>query len=322
MPPPSVRYRIEHFTAYDYSQSVSVSHHLGRLCPQANACQTVHDFRLEVNPVPALCVHDLDYFGNRVDRFSIQEAHERLEVTTHSDVEVNCLAWTPKQVTPPWEEVRDGIPRDRSRDGLAAFESCFRSEIVPLGKPYADYASSSFPKGRPFLEGVMDLTKRINADFSFDATATTVATPVGEVLENRRGVCQDFAHLQIACLRSMRLPARYVSGYVRTEPPPGRPRLVGVDATHAWVAVYCPGFGWVEFDPTNQCVAANNHVRVAYGRDFEDVSPLRGTVVGGGWQQLTIGVTVRPSDEDELAPAPAPPQNAPPPLSQSQNQSL
>lgn len=309
-----VRYRIAHFTAYDYSHSVSVSHHLARLRPRATACQKVHDFRLVVNPEPALAVNDLDYFGNRVDRFSIQVAHERLEVTAHCDVEVNCPLWTPSQFSPPWEEVKTGVPRDRSRDGLAAYESCFASTIVPVGPDYADYAATSFPEGRPMLEGVMDLTKRINAEFSFDPTATTVATPVGEVLENRRGVCQDFAHLQIACLRSLGLPARYVSGYVRTEPPPGRPRLVGVDATHAWVAVFCPGIGWVEFDPTNQCVAANNHVRVAYGRDFEDVSPLRGTVVGGGWQQLTIGVTVQPCDEK-------PPAGTQAPLSQSQSQS-
>ena len=143
----------------------------------------------------------------------------------------------------------------------------------------------------------MDLTTRIHREFTFDPTATTVSTPVAEVLRQRRGVCQDFAHLQIACLRSLGLPARYISGYVRTDPPPGRPRLIGVDATHAWVALFCPGIGWVEFDPTNRSRAGRDHVRVAVGRDYQDISPLRGTVISGGWQNLTIAVTVTPLDE-------------------------
>ncbi len=321
-PPPAttVRYRIEHDTAYDYSQTVSVSHHLGRLRPLDNDWQTLHEFRLRIDPEPSQRVDDIDYFGNRVDRFFLQEAHDRLVVRVFSDVEVGCPDWKPDMPSPAWEGVRDGIARDRSRGGLVAYECCFRSPLVPVGEKFADYARASFGEGRPLVEAAMDLTKRINAEFSFDATATTVSTPVSEVLEDRRGVCQDFAHLQIACLRSLGLPARYVSGYVRTEPPPGKPRLVGVDATHAWVAVFCPGLGWVEFDPTNRCLALNNHVRVAYGRDFGDVSPLRGTVVGGGWQKLSIGVTMRPSDEDEASPESGP--SEPSPLSQSQNQSL
>ncbi len=306
----SVRYRIEHLTAYDYSQEVAVSHHLGRLCPLGTSGQTLLDFRLEVSPAPAIIGHDHDYYGNRVERFSIQEAHARLRVLARADVVVSRSAPDLGGDGRSWEEVRDSIRADRGAAGLAAYECSFRSAIVPVGEVYADYIRPSFPKGRPLLEAVMDLTRRIHTDFTFDPAATTVATPVSEVLARRRGVCQDFAHLQIACLRSLGLPARYVSGYVRTEPPPGKPRLVGVDATHAWVAVFSPGIGWVEFDPTNRCLALNNHVRVAYGRDFEDVSPLRGTVVGGGWQRLTIGVTMTPSDEEEA------------PHSQSQNQTL
>lgn len=303
------RYRIEHLTAYDYSQEVSVSHHLARLCPLPSPSQTLRDFQLEISPTPTIQSGDHDYFGNRIDRFSIQEPHERLQVIARSDVEVHRAAPDLKTTAgPPWEQAREQIRADRGHEGLAAFECSFPSVIVPVGENFADYARPSFPRGRPLLEAAMDLTRRIHTDFTFDPTATTVATPVGEVLTDRRGVCQDFAHLQIACLRSLGLPARYVSGYVRTTPPPGRPRLVGVDATHAWVALYSPGHSWVEFDPTNQCLATNHHVRVAYGRDFADVSPLRGTVVGGGWQRLTIGVTMTPFDEQ-------------PPHSQSQTQS-
>ncbi len=295
-----VRYRIDHLTAYAYSQSVSVSHHVARLRPISGSGQTLLDFRLAIDPAPALHESDTDYFGNAVERFSIQEPHDRLAVTATSEVDVASVVPEVAGVGPAWEEVAAGVARDRSPEGLAAYECRFPSEMIPVDPRYADYAGDSFAPGRPMLEAVMDLTLRIHGDFRFDPTATTVATPVGDVLARRRGVCQDFAHLQIACLRSLGLPARYVSGYVRTDPPPGQKRLVGVDATHAWVSVYCPGVGWVEFDPTNRRVAGSTHVRVAYGRDFGDVSPLRGTVVGGGSQQLSIAVTVQPADE--LAP--------------------
>ena len=223
----------------------------------------------------------------------------RKRFDARSDVEVATSIPEVKGVGPAWESVNALLARDRTPAGLAAFESTFPSNMIPVGPAYADYAAPSFSPGRPLLEAAMDLTLRIHSEFKFDPAATTIATPVSEVLSGRHGVCQDFAHLQIACLRSLGVPARYVSGYVRTDPPPGQKRLVGVDATHAWVAVYCPGTGWVEFDPTNRRVAGNTHVRVAYGRDFGDVSPLRGTVIGGGWQKLSIAVTVRPSDEEE-----------------------
>jgi len=297
----AVRYRIEHLTAYDYSQKVSVSHQMARLCPIDGDDQRLIDFRLDCQPAAALVDRDVDYFGNRVDHFSIQEPHERLEVVARSDVEVNGGAPEVEGIGPAWETVLAELPRDRSVEGLRAFEQTFPSLMIPVGSEFAEYASESFLPGRPLLDAAFDLTLRIHADFTFDPKATTVATPLDEVYSKRRGACQDFANFQIACLRSLGLPARYVSGYVRTNPPPGQKRLVGVDATHAWVSVYCPGIGWVEFDPTNRRVAGNSHVRVAFGRDFGDVSPLRGTVIGGGFQRLSIAVTVSPSDEDESA---------------------
>ncbi|MCB1062024.1 MAG: transglutaminase family protein [Verrucomicrobiae bacterium] len=306
--PELVRYRIDHLTAYDYSQNVSISHHVARLRPISGNGQKLIDFRLTSNPAPTQLESDSDYFGNAVERFSIQEPHDRLEVVAFSEVEVSAAIPIVEGIGPAWEQVRASLAKDRSPTGLAAYECSFPSDMIPVGPEFADYAAASFSAERPVLEAALALTLQIHGDFKFDPTATTVATPVSEVLAKRRGVCQDFAHLQIACLRSLGIPARYVSGYVRTDPPPGQKRLVGVDATHAWVSVYCPGIGWVEFDPTNKRIAGDTHVRVAYGRDFGDVSPLRGTVIGGGWQQLSIAVTVQPTDELEV-PAPVPSQS-------------
>jgi transglutaminase-like putative cysteine protease len=156
------------------------------------------------------------------------------------------------------------------------------------------YAAASFPAGRPTLEALLDLTQRIYRDFTYDPRATTVSTPLNQVWRTRRGVCQDFAHFQIGCLRALGLPARYVSGYLVTKPPPGKPRLVGADASHAWVALYCPGVGWIDADPTNNVLPAEHHITVAYGRDFSDVSPVKGVILGGGHHTLSVAVDVTP----------------------------
>jgi transglutaminase-like putative cysteine protease len=193
--------------------------------------------------------------------------------------------------------VRDSVRRPRTRELLEAAGYAFESPYVTIVAEAAALAAPSFPAGRPLLEAVADLTRRIHADFTYDQRATTVSTPVSEVLANRRGVCQDFAHLQIACLRALGLPARYVSGYLSTTPPPGKPRLVGADASHAWLAVYVPGAGWVEFDPTNDVIPDDKHIVVAWGRDFGDVTPLRGVVMGGGSHSLRVSVDVSPQDE-------------------------
>ncbi|BCX47560.1 transglutaminase [Haloferula helveola] len=290
-----MKYRIEHLTQYDYSQEVSASHHLARLKPMTGEGQDVLEFEMEVEPEPADVRISRDYFGNEVQRFALQELHTSLKVKTTSLVTVS--GEDVGLVSLPWTAVRDEVRVQGSRDYPDACEYVFASGVVPVGREFANYASRFFKDGTPVLEGARELTRAIYEEFSFDPTATTVSTPVATVLRKKKGVCQDFAHFQIACLRSIGLPARYVSGYVRTEPPPGQPRMQGADATHAWVSVYCPGLGWTEFDPTNDLVPTDTHVRLAYGRDFSDISPLRGTVVGGGGQQLTIGVTMTPMEE-------------------------
>ena len=179
-------------------------------------------------------------------------------------------------------------------ENVSPYQFIFDSHLLPASPELADYARSSFPAGRPLMEGARDLCRRIHQDFKFNPKATTVATPIVEVMEKRQGVCQDFAHVGIACLRSLGLPARYVSGYIRTVPPKGKPRLVGADASHAWLAAYCPVLGWVDLDPTNDVIPSEDHITVAYGRDFADVSPVAGVLTGGGGHEVKVAVDVEP----------------------------
>ncbi|MFZ0742963.1 MAG: transglutaminase family protein [Terracidiphilus sp.] len=192
--------------------------------------------------------------------------------------------------SPAWEEVVRTLPADRGPEALDAFQFRFESPRIRLQPEFQKYAQKSFTPGRPLVEGLLDLTSRIHRDFRFDARVTTVRTTVEEVFRKKRGVCQDFAHFQIACLRSLGLSARYVSGYLRTYPPPGQPRMVGADASHAWVSAYCPGIGWIDVDPTNDVVPSTGHVTIAWGRDFGDVSPLHGLILGGGAHTLKVAV--------------------------------
>ena len=196
----------------------------------------------------------------------------------------------------PWEEAASSLPSDRSPEGLQAFQFGFESPRIRIRPEFADYARQSFTPRRPMREALLDLTTRIYTDFRFDTKVTNVRTPPEEVFKKRRGVCQDFAHVQIACLRSLNLAARYVSGYLRTYPPPGKPRLIGADASHAWVSAYCPGIGWMDVDPTNNMVPSDGHVTLAWGRDYGDISPLRGLVHGGGANTLKVAVDMEPLD--------------------------
>jgi transglutaminase-like putative cysteine protease len=232
----------------------------------------------------------VDYFGNILHIFTIQEPHTELVVESRSEVELSRDIESGSQQSPPWEVVVKSLPEDQSIAGVEAYQFRFESPRIKLRPEYAEYALQSFTSDRPLHEALLDLTARIHADFRFDAKVTTVRTPTEEVFRKRRGVCQDFAHLQIACLRSLHLAARYVSGYLRTYPPPGQPRLVGADASHAWVSAYCPGNGWLDLDPTNNVVPANDHVTLAWGRDYSDVSPLRGLILGGGVHELKVAV--------------------------------
>lgn len=289
-----MNYRVTHRTTYDYAEPVAVSHHAARVEPRSTAAQSRSDWRLVITPEPAVQVHRPDFFGNRVCFFALQQLHERLEVTATSVVSVGRRAVPPAEQTPPWEEVARRYRDPVAPEAIAPYQFVFGSPLVQPQPEFAAYARESFPVGRPLLAGVLDLNRRIHADFAYDPVATTVATPLAEVWAKRRGVCQDFAHVAIACLRSLGLPASYVSGYLRTVPPPGQPRLVGADATHAWFSVHVPAGGWVDFDPTNNCLPSDGHITVAYGRDFSDVSPVMGILTGGGSHQVTVAVDVEP----------------------------
>ena len=287
-----MNYEITHRTLYEYAAPVSVSQHVARLVPRATERQVCGEFSLDIFPAPTLRRTRTDYFGNELCLFSIQEVHQQLEIVTKSRVSVTAGGYVAAENSPAWQEVA-GLFRDPvSPEVVEPYQFVFDSPLVRASEELAGYALESFAAGTPLLVGAQDLTRRIFNDFKYDPKATTVATPLEEVWEKRHGVCQDFAHLGIACLRSLGLPARYVSGYLRTRPPVGRPRLVGVDASHAWFAVFCPGAGWVDFDPTNNCRPGEEHITVALGRDFGDVSPVAGILTGGGEHEVKVSVDV------------------------------
>jgi len=245
-----------------------------------------------VDPFPAVSREHTDFFGNRVSYFSIQQAHSVLEVTANSEVEVEPEELPDFEASLPWENVLEQLREGRDQDTLDARMFSLPSAFVPLVPAATEYACASFTTGRPILEAVSDLMSRIYREFEYDPHFTTVATPLAEVLEHRKGVCQDFAHLGLACLRGLGLAARYVSGYLETLPPPGQPKLQGADASHAWFSLFVPGVGWVDYDPTNDQVPREQHITVAVGRDFQDVTPLRGVFYGGGDHELEVAVDV------------------------------
>jgi transglutaminase-like putative cysteine protease len=286
-------FEVVHTTEYDYSEPVLVSHHVARLSPRALPRQDCMQHELEIDPAPAVEATHVDYFGNTVAFFAMQGAHSRLTVRARSTVTVRAPTRPDPFDTPPWDAPlgQAAIPLDAIE---YVFDSTLRRSSVAgaAGADLAAYARVSFPPGRLLLEGVVELTRRIHEDFTYDPRATTVATPLADVFRSRRGVCQDFAHLEIACLRSLGLPARYISGYLETAPRSGPPRLVGADASHAWLAVYCPGVGWIDVDPTNNVLPSDRHVTLAWGRDYGDVSPIRGVILGGRGHTLRVNVGV------------------------------
>jgi transglutaminase-like putative cysteine protease len=289
-------YRIVHRTTYNYRFPVSVGIHVACLTPRALPHHQLARSELRIKPRPATRTERVDFFGNILCFFTIREPHKELVVEARSEVimEGNGAAWPERPI--PWEEAVKSIPEDHTPAGLEAYQFGFESPRIRLRPEFAAYALESFTPGRPMPEALRDLTARIHKDFRFDSKVTNVRTPPEEVFKKRRGVCQDFAHLQIACLRSLNLAARYVSGYLRTYPPPGQPRLVGADASHAWVSAFCPGIGWLDVDPTNNVVPKSGHVTLAWGRDYGDVSPLRGLILGGGAHTLKVAVDMNPLD--------------------------
>ncbi len=301
----SARYQVVHDTHYRYATAVSLAKQLAHLWPRDCAWQRCIVRELKVEPAPTQRRDELDIFGNPLTRLAFERPHEELRVEARLDVEILARPPLDPRQSPPWEEASaalsySGAPL--SAEVLEASRFRFESPAVRLKYSFVDYAEDCFTAGRPLLQGAQALMQKIFREFTFDATATQVATPLLEVLEKRRGVCQDFAHLMIACLRSRGLAARYVSGYLLTQPPPGQPRLIGADASHAWVSVYCPQQGWVDFDPTNNVQPGLEHITLAWGRDFSDVSPLRGVILGGGSHDPEVQVTVTPAGEVALAP--------------------
>lgn len=288
-----MRYTVKHETRYSYTDPVPICHNRVQLAPRQTERQTCRLHRLTVDPEPSVFSKRIDYFGNEVDYFSVQEAHEGLTVTSESVVEVLKPPPLPDAL-PAWEEVAAKIPADHSFEGLIVHQCALPSPRVVPTNDLRDYALPSFTTARPIVEAVSDLMLRINTEFAFDPRATTVHTPPQELLELRRGVCQDFAHLAIGCLRSLGLSARYVSGYVCTTPPPNSPRLLGADASHAWISVHCGPAGWIDFDPTNNVIVADAHVTIGWGRDYADVRPIQGVFVGGGDHSMNVGVDVLP----------------------------
>lgn len=289
-----MRYQVEHQTLYRYGQPVIQSQQFVHLMPRDTGFQQCLSYDLTCDPPPTERTHTLDFFGNHSEYITLLTPHQALQVTSRFQVDIRTRPTMQSlEPSPAWEQVRHMLQTQAHRHLEAA---CFLYDThkVKCSEVLADFAQSCFRPQRPLLEAAMAFTQQIYQEFEFDAQATEVSTPLDDVLKGKRGVCQDFAHLMVAALRSLGLACRYVSGYILTHPPEGQPRLVGADATHAWVSVYCPVNGWVDFDPTNNCLVQQEHITVAWGRDFSDVSPMRGVVLGGGGQQLEVSVTVTP----------------------------
>lgn len=286
--------QVTHETRYTYTPAVETAQHMAHLKPRDTTTQALKSHALQIQPAPAQQTEAQDIYGNTRTFFSLQTPHEELAVRAHSLVHTRD---TPApQSTVPWEEVRERFRYHKGARFDAAAQFVFASPYVPRHADFASYARPSFGTGRPLLQAAQDLMGRIHADLRYESQSTEVNTPAVTALAQRKGVCQDFAHIMVACLRAMGVPARYVSGYLLTEPPPGMPRLVGSDASHAWVSVYLPdlpdGPGWCDLDPTNNRRPGEDYVTLAWGRDFADVSPLRGVIHGGAHHDLHVAVTV------------------------------
>jgi transglutaminase-like putative cysteine protease len=288
-------YEISHRTTYQYSEPVTLGHNETHLTPRTLPRQQCLANRLIVLPTPTATRTWTDYFDNQVAYFTVEEEHRELSVTAISEVTLTPAEVPSPVGTPSWETVRRALEKPASPLDLAAAQYTFDSPCVRGDPRLAEYAAVSFTPGRPILDAAVELTCRIFGDFKYDPAATSVSTPTLEVFENRRGVCQDFAHLQIACLRSLGLATRYVSGYLLTDPRPGQPRLVGADASHAWLSVFC-GAEWIDLDPTNNQIPAMRHVTLAWGRDYGDVCPIKGVFLGGGPHTMHVAVDVVPAD--------------------------
>ena len=289
-------YDIRHRTTFTYEDVVSVSHHVLHLSPRRHPRQRALETAMLIDPSPAVDSQGSDYFGNPVHYLTVQEPHDQLVVEARSRIDVQPLpASIDLGASERWVETRESLAAAADDTMLQAFQFVFDSPYSVADEDVRDYALQSFVGDRPVLEAAMDLTSRIYGEFEYRGGVSDVSTPVRDVFDMRKGVCQDFAHLEIACLRSLGLAARYVSGYLRTRPPEGKEKLVGADASHAWLSVWCGSNGWVDFDPTNNVIPNVEHITIGWGRDYGDVSPINGFIVGGGAHQVAVAVDVNPA---------------------------
>jgi transglutaminase-like putative cysteine protease len=284
------RYTVVHETRYVYSAPVTNGHHFAHLTPRNTPWQHVHDHRIEFEPDPAEVANLVDYFGNHSLSFLIKRPHGLMQVRATTRLDVQERKLDAALAHAPWDTAL--CKSIYTVEPLSVAEMRLGSAHVQVLDASRAYARRFFTPQRPWLDAMLDLTTHIRNEFQYDPKATTVSTPVHVVLANKRGVCQDFAHLMLSCLRALKLPARYVSGYILNEPPPGAEKMQGSDASHAWIESYLPGLGWVGFDPTNGKIANEEFITMAWGRDFMDVTPLRGIVLGGGEQKLDVKVSV------------------------------
>jgi transglutaminase-like putative cysteine protease len=289
-------YRVRHQTLYTYEVPVLHAHHLAHLRPRRFDYQTARRTLLEITPSPRDQHRQEDYFGNDCDVLEVLSTHEKFEIVATSEIELKERPTLQRLADEPfksfsWNAVAEQLAQDTRL--LFAREFSFDSPLVRVHPMLREYALPSFDEGRPLLDAVLELSDRVHTEFSYEPATTDVSTPLAQVMRERRGVCQDFAHVMVGCLRSVGLAARYVSGYLETVPPPGQPRLVGSDASHAWVSAFFPGLGWLDIDPTNGLLPNESHITVAFGRDFSDVSPLKGVVLGGGRHYVKVGVDVQ-----------------------------
>lgn len=286
-----LNYRVLHRTEYQYGENVAVCQNQVRMQPVTGGNVTCESTRLTIEPSATTREEHFDYFGNRVITFSIEAIHNSLVVEAESRVRLTSPVIRAETPAPVWESLLARRPLESQRPRID--EHRFLSPRIKPAKVFAEYAASSFPTGRGIVEAALDLTRRVHQDFAYDTTATNVHTTTEQAFQLRAGVCQDFAHVEVACLRSIGLAARYVSGYLRTVPPPGKERLVGADESHAWLEVHGGDqIGWLGLDPTNACLVTSDHIPVCIGRDYDDVSPMRGVVIGGGTNTLKVSVDV------------------------------
>jgi len=295
-----MKYKVVHKTQYDYEQAVTHGYNLAHFSPRSFHRQVCVSSSITVEPVAEMMRTQEDFFGNTMTYFAVQQPHNSLIVTSCSDVDIIAEQHLPESLNAiSWEQARDGILASTAIEDIEARQYSLESPYVKLSPDIKQYAAKSFTANRPLLEAVNDLMQRIHHEFTYDPDFTTLATPLTDVLAHRRGVCQDFAHLAIACIISHGMPTRYVSGYIETLPPPGQQKLQGADASHAWFSVMFPGYGWLDFDPTNNQIPMDKHITTAWGRDYSDVTPLKGVIFGGGKKntlQVSVDVTALKKD--------------------------